>query len=102
MDFTVESPAELVPLLRTLAERYTRAAVTNSPPGDLAEQPRDRREHERARGDPARRRSRTSEPTKIQNPTQLTASCHAYMWLRLRSAPVANTSVTCTMMNATK
>ena len=26
MDFTVESPAELRPLLRTLGERYTRAA----------------------------------------------------------------------------
>ncbi len=28
MDFTVESPAELVPLLRTLSERYARAAAT--------------------------------------------------------------------------
>jgi len=28
MDFTVESPAELRPLLRTLAERYARAATT--------------------------------------------------------------------------
>ncbi|HET8780677.1 MAG TPA: WYL domain-containing protein, partial [Agromyces sp.] len=28
MDFTVESPAELVPLLRTLAERYARASAS--------------------------------------------------------------------------
>lgn len=42
------------------------------------------------------------EAAKIQNPTQLTASCAAYMWLRLRRAPVAKTRATCTMMNATK
>jgi len=30
MDFTVESPAELVPLLRILGERYARAASTST------------------------------------------------------------------------
>src|ERR1700712_2369341 len=36
----------------------------------------------------------TSDTTKMKKPIQLIASCDAYMWLRLRSAPVAKTSVT--------
>jgi hypothetical protein len=35
-----------------------------------------------------------TEPRNTQNPIQLTSSRLAYMWLRLRSAPVRNTSTT--------
>ena len=36
----------------------------------------------------------TSETAKIQKPTQLSSSRLAYMWFRLRSAPVVRTRVT--------
>jgi hypothetical protein len=44
----------------------------------------------------------TSETAKIQKPAHDPSSREANMWFRLRSAPVAKTSVTCTMMNSTK
>ena len=43
----------------------------------------------------------TRDAAKTQKPTQDSSSRPAYMWLRLASAPVANTSETCTMMNIT-
>ena len=73
-----------------------------SAPADLAEQRRDRREHERPRGDPAaamttHRRREDPEPGPVHD-----VAGRAYMWLRLRSAPVAKTSATCAKMNSTK
>ena len=78
-----------------------------SAPADLAEEAGDRaparagarrsrpRRSRRAR----RRRSRSRSSFGVRVGV---ASPGAYMWLRFRSAPVANTRTTCTMMNATK
>ncbi len=73
MDFTVESPPELRPLLRTLSERYARAATG---PCDRVTLPLSRAIGARTSGRAAIQTITISsiEPTKRMNPTQLSVS----------------------------